>query len=738
MDLSLREKQAFFEELNLCSSHDEEADALPDYEQSLRGECKAFLSAARDTPVARKSAEGPGPVDPQPPRIPGPGPATVSCIVNAGVEIVTSTPAASHHGGPPRLATASFSDTVIPQTEQQNSKNSRPSRENHPPTRVLRSHSKSQLSPSVALAKRKRSQKTKTAPEPERLFTGLRFFYIPNNDVHPARKLRITKAQEHGAIWTKNPAEATHVIVDKELSYDDIKPVLDKNPILSSVPLVNDRYPVDCLQRRFVFDPNDTVEKYQYRVPSYILSTGHEIGPRSSTQESDKSLQIKPRRGAREEADICTQQSTQTSHDLIPSSVPEEVHVQDAASGPQRLPSPDALATCIDAVVDDPETHEYLDESDTDIQILVNKNLPKKRPKTGKVLPRQQARAQFSKDKFLCMRGGRLDRKHSGPNAETITLLEEMAEEHSLWNETWRVQSYRKAIATIRRHSTKITTAEEAAALPHIGKSLASHIEEIASTGHFKKLDELRKEPQREALRLFCNVYSVGVGTAKKWVDLGYRTLSDLRSKAKLSANQKIGVAHYDDLLTRIPRPEVKALGEYVEKTAASVDRDVQVIIGGSYRRGAEESGDIDLILTKKGTSSTQELEPSLDKLVDALTGAEFLTAALASHRHGGGNKWQGCCVLPKAAFPGPAGLYRPVWRRIDFLLVPETELGAALIYFTGNELFNRSMRLLAQKKSMKLNHRALAGVGIYEGRDEKRIFELLGVEWREPHERWC
>jgi DNA polymerase lambda/DNA polymerase IV len=26
----------------------------------------------------------------------------------------------------------------------------------------------------------------------------------------------------------------------------------------------------------------------------------------------------------------------------------------------------------------------------------------------------------------------------------------------------------------------------------------------------------------------------------------------------------------------------------------------------------------------------------------------------------------------------------------------------------------------------------------LVEGRDEKRIFELLGVKWREPWERWC
>lgn len=77
--------------------------------------------------------------------------------------------------------------------------------------------------------------------------------------------------------------------------------------------------------------------------------------------------------------------------------------------------------------------------------------------------------------------------------------------------------------------------------------------------------------------------------------------------------------------------------------------------------------------------------------------------------------------------------------------------MGAALIYFTGNDIFNRSIRLLASNKGMRLNQRGLykdvmrgpARVKVTEGallesRDEKMIFEILGVKWRQPDERWC
>ncbi|KAI3329297.1 hypothetical protein HD806DRAFT_482455 [Xylariaceae sp. AK1471] len=748
MDPLLKEKQAFFEQIDACRTYDEEADALHIEEQALRQKCRAFFAAASVPPRLTKPKS----------HLRRTASAPVLELANDGLEIIAVTPRDSR----PEVTESSpvngptVDDSIIPETEQQ--PNKRPTRRRtHPSTRVLRSQSvfgQVEPSPSISMAKRKRPKPLQMAPESEQIFKGLYFFYIPNDDINPARRLRITKAREHGVTWTQNSAEATHVIVDKELSYDDIKSILDDNLKSASIILVNDRYPLDCLKRRVVFDPNQTVEKYQYQVPGGPTATEELAVPHPPTHDSNASLQLKLRQDAQSTANA-TPEPTQRSIDLVPSSHPEELqssktttkpiegatlyadpHRYDAAQAPVFT---DELMACIEAVLDDPEKHEYLDESDPDAQASENEGPSNKKRKGAQRTRRNGTNEDFDQAKFMCMRGGiRENKKHSGPNANTIKLLEEMAEEHSLWNETWRVQSYRKAVATLRRQPKKIVTAKEAEALVNIGSSLAGHIEEIVSTGRFQKLEQIRREPSREALKIFCNIYGVGVPTAKRWVELGYRTLDDLQSKAKLSGNQTIGVEHYDDLLIRIPRAEVKALGDYVKEVAAGIDSSVELIIGGSYRRGADSSGDIDLIVTKEGTSSTQELGPFLDTLVDALTKAGFLTAALASHRHDGGNKWHGCCVLPEEAFPGSRDDYRPIWRRVDFLLVPQTEVGAALIYFTGNDLFNRSMRLLARKKKMKLNHKALSGIGVHEGKKERKIFEILGVKWREPHERWC
>jgi hypothetical protein len=270
------------------------------------------------------------------------------------------------------------------------------------------------------MAKRKRSKPLQMAPESEQIFKGLCFYYIPNDDINPARRLRITRAREHGATWTQNSADATHVIVDKGLSYDDIKSILDDNLRASSVILVNDRYPLDCLKRRALFDPNQTVEKYQYQVPGSATSTEEPVMPQPLTQDSDASLQLKPRRDAQHRADV-TLKSSQGSIDVIPSSQPREVQSLKTATElttnaalnaeshlSEATPTStfsDELVTCIEAVLDDPEKHEYLDESELDAHISENEVPSWKRRKGGRRPRRQDTNMEFGKDKFLCMEG---------------------------------------------------------------------------------------------------------------------------------------------------------------------------------------------------------------------------------------------------------------------------------------------------------------------------------------------
>lgn len=326
-----------------------------------------------------------------------------------------------------------------------------------------------------------------------------------------------------------------------------------------------------------------------------------------------------------------------------------------------------------------------------------------------------------------------------------------MATHYDSMRDTWRTRAYRQAISTLRAHPTKVTSAAEAALLPNISDRIAAKIEEIVWTNRLRRLESTKDEPADQALQLFAKIYGVGLAQASKWVQAGHRTLEDLTTRnVPLTENQKIGLAHFDDFNARIPRAEVAQHGEIVRRALLAIDPHFQATIGGSYRRGARDSGDIDIVITAPGATATYLRTVVLENLVPELFKQGFLRAGLATTDKDSGSKWHGASQLPIHISTGM--LVNPYpWRRIDFLLVPWDEIGAAMIYFTGNDIFNRSMRLLARRKGMRLNQRGLykdvirgkdgtkltEGIRM-EGQDERRIFELLGVKWREATDRNC
>ena len=141
-----------------------------------------------------------------------------------------------------------------------------------------------------------------------------------------------------------------------------------------------------------------------------------------------------------------------------------------------------------------------------------------------------------------------------------------------------------------------------------------------------------------------------------------------------------------------------------------------------------------------KSHATAADLMHLMVPLVDTLRESGFLTHTLATSHSDDGSKWHGVSRLPNG-----------VHRRLDLLFVPWKERGAALIYFTGNDIFNRSLRLLASKKGMGLNQRGLFKdtlrgpnrVKLTRGKliaseSEEEIFRILGVPWRAPELRNC
>jgi DNA polymerase/3'-5' exonuclease PolX len=110
---------------------------------------------------------------------------------------------------------------------------------------------------------------------------------------------------------------------------------------------------------------------------------------------------------------------------------------------------------------------------------------------------------------------------------------------------------------------------------------------------------------------------------------------------------QKIGLKYYEDFLQRIPRSEVQQLFEKVRDACyAEVKNGREVLIVeacGSYRRGRESCGDIDVIITKNDGTLIRGI---IEKIVTRLEKEGFLKERLGSLRysHTGSEGYMGVC----------------------------------------------------------------------------------------------
>ena len=345
-------------------------------------------------------------------------------------------------------------------------------------------------------------------------------------------------------------------------------------------------------------------------------------------------------------------------------------------------------------------------------------------------------------DSFACMKKNDGKGLDENPNAFTIKILQEMATNYDRSQDHWRTTAYRKAINSLRRQTRLISTKEEALSLPSVGQGLAERIAEIAQTRKLRQLDEMAADPLELVRQLFCGIHGVGLKQANIWIANGFHTLNDLREKAKLTANQQIGLDHYEDFQQRIPRAEIARHEKLLENTVSQVSPHLKAWIGGSYRRGAANSGDIDFLITAPEISKASLSTMVFKDLIPRLTELGYFKCNLTHGEGGSGSKWLGAAQLPGTALP---------WRRVDIIVVPEEELGAALLYWTGNDIYNRSLRLLARKKGMRLNQHGLykdvlrgpnqqklSQGTLVEGRDERKILAILGVPWMPPEHRNC
>ncbi|XP_062159840.1 DNA polymerase lambda isoform X2 [Alnus glutinosa] len=302
--------------------------------------------------------------------------------------------------------------------------------------------------------------------------------------------------------------------------------------------------------------------------------------------------------------------------------------------------------------------------------------------------------------------------------------------------------SYHKAILVIEKLPFKIESANQVKDLPSIGKSLQDHIQEIVTTGKLSKLEHFERDEKVRTINLFGEVWGIGPATALKLYEKGYRTLDDLQNEELLTNSQRIGLKYFQDIKHRIPRHEVQEMEELLQKVGEDILPGVIIVCGGSFRRGKASCGDLDIIITHPDGKSHNGF---LSKYVSRLKDMKFLREDLVFSTHSkegtdsGVDTYFGLCT-----YPG-----RELRHRIDLKVFPRDIYAFGLIAWTGNDVLNRRLRLLAESKGFRLDDTGLFPATYSTGgkrgtrataslkfNTEKEVFDFLGFPWLEAHER--
>jgi DNA polymerase (family 10) len=307
-------------------------------------------------------------------------------------------------------------------------------------------------------------------------------------------------------------------------------------------------------------------------------------------------------------------------------------------------------------------------------------------------------------------------------NAEIAALFDQAAELLEIGGENqFRVRAYRRAARVIeglpKAAGALLKSGRDLSELPGIGKDLAGKIADIAKTGHFGLLDQLKKKLPGE-LGDMAALPGLGPKRIKLLYDrLKVRTLNELQQAIKAGRLRELrgfGPVMEKKLLGALEKPqpakrfklavaeaEAEALVGYLRGSG-------RVVVAGSYRRRRDTVGDLDVLVTTKNGAAVG----------DKLVGYENV-AQVAAH---GPTR---TTVLLRSGL------------QVDVRAVPEESYGAALLYFTGSKAHNIALRGLANQHGWKLNEYGLfSGKRRIAGATEENVYEKLGLPFIEPELR--
>ena len=315
-------------------------------------------------------------------------------------------------------------------------------------------------------------------------------------------------------------------------------------------------------------------------------------------------------------------------------------------------------------------------------------------------------------------------------NADIARAFEEIADLLEVGDANpFRVRAYRNAARVVGDMGLDIAATLAAGKalpkIPGVGADLDQKLHEICATGSCALLEQLRRQTGTGVAELL-RLPGLGPKRVKALHDtLHVQSLDDVAEAARegrihdvpgfgAKTEQRLLEA-VEARLTKKRRFARLTASQYAEPFAAALRkvRGVgQVVIAGSYRRGKDTVGDVDLLATAADSAAVIERFAAYPEVKTIVARGDTRATVVV-----------GC------------GL------QADLRVVPPECFGAALHYFTGSRAHNIALRKLAVAAGLKLNE---YGVFSRDGRRERRVageteesvFAALGLPWIPPELR--
>ena len=288
-------------------------------------------------------------------------------------------------------------------------------------------------------------------------------------------------------------------------------------------------------------------------------------------------------------------------------------------------------------------------------------------------------------------------------NQALANLFREIADMLDILGEDpFRALSYARAsraIEGLTEDVAGLVAAGRLSEIPGIGSALADKIREFVETGAVGFHGELRARLPSGLLDLL--------------------SIRGLGPKKVRVLWQDLGIADVETLRQAVTSRRLRRLKGFGEKTEANLLRAIELRAeaAGSFRRGRETVGDVDILAIAKDRAAVSRAFVSMPGVREVVAAGETKATVL----------------LEYADYVDE----RPRTVQVDLRILEARSWGAGLQYFTGSKDHNVHLRGIAQSMGLKLNeYGVFRGEEPVAGETEEGVYAALGLPWIPPEMR--